>query len=71
MVDMYELVKRFFYDPYTKGSNSIKQVLPAVLNSSTFLQEKYSKPIYGSIEGIKSLNFKDWKWIERKEGKCY
>ncbi len=68
MVDMYELVKRFFYAPYTKGSNSIKQVLPAVLNSSKFLQEKYSKPIYGSSEGIKSLNFKDWKWIEWKEG---
>ncbi|MDE0119822.1 MAG: DUF2779 domain-containing protein [Bdellovibrionales bacterium] len=68
MVDMCELVKRFFYDPYTKGSNSIKQVLPAVLNFSAFLQEKYSQPIYGSPEGIKSLNFKDWKWIEWKEG---
>ena len=68
MVDMYKLVKRFFYAPYTKGSNSIKQVLPAVLNSSKFLQEKYSKPIYGSSEGIKSLNFKDWKWIDWKEG---
>ena len=67
MVDMCELVIKFFYDPYTKGSNSIKQVLPAVLNSSVFLQEKYSKPIYGSPEGIKSLNFKDWKWIEWKE----
>ena len=61
MVDMCELVIKFFYDLYTKGSNSIKQVLPAVLNSSKFLQEKYSRPIYGSIEGIKSLNFKDWK----------
>lgn len=69
MVDMWELVKRFFYDPYTKGSNSIKQVLPAVLNSSKFLQEKYSQSIYGSPEGIKSLNFKDWKWIDWKEGK--
>lgn len=68
MVDMYELVKRFFYAPYTKGSNSIKQVLPAVLNSSAFLQDKYSQAIYGSTEGIKSLNFKDWKWIEWKEG---
>lgn len=65
MIDMCELVKRFFYAPYTKGSNSIKQILPAVLNSSTFLQAKYSKPIYGSSKGIKSLNFKDWRWIER------
>ena len=70
MVDMLVLVKNFFYDPYTKGSNSIKKVLPAVLNSSTFLQEKYSQPIYGSSEGIKSLNFNDenWKWIEWQEG---
>ena len=68
MVDMRELVIKFFYDPYTKGSNSIKQVLPAVLNSSTFLQKKYSKPIYGSQEGIKSLNFQNWKWVEWKEG---
>ena len=68
MVDMYELVKRFFYAPYTKGSNSIKQVLPAVLNSSAFLQEKYSQPLYGSPDGIKSFNFRDWKWIEWKEG---
>ena len=69
MVDMFELVKRFFYDPYTKGSNSIKQVLPAVLNSSEFLQKKYSQSIYGSSGGIKSLNFKNWKWIDWKEGK--
>ena len=69
MVDLCELVKRFFYNPYTKGSNSIKQLLPAILNSSTFLQEKYSQPIYGSLRGIKSLNFKDQKWIDWKEGK--
>ena len=68
MVDMCELVKRFFYAPYTKGSNSIKQVLPAVLNSSPFLQEKYSKSIYGSPKGVKSLNFKNWKWIDWKKG---
>ena len=48
MVDMLELVKRYYYDPYTRGSNSIKQVLPAILNSSRYLQEKYSQPIYGA-----------------------
>jgi len=68
MVDMWHLVKRYYYDPYTKGSNSIKYVLPAILNSSTFLQEKYSRPIYGSSKGVKSLNFKDWQWIEIKNG---
>ncbi len=68
MVDMCEIVKRFYYDPATNGSNSIKQVLPAILNSSTFLQEKYSQPIYGADGGIKSLNFKDWTWIKFDDG---
>jgi hypothetical protein len=66
MVDMWRLVKRYYYDPKTKGSNSIKAVLPAILNSSAELQEKYSKAIYGSKAGIKSLNFKNWKWIQKK-----
>lgn len=69
MVDMWEIVKRYYYDPATNGSNSIKQVLPAILNSSTFLQKKYSKPIYGAPDGIQSFNFKDWKWIKIKDGK--
>ena len=69
MVDMWPLVKRFYYDPATNGSNSIKQVLPAILNSSSYLQDKYSKPIYGAVEGIPSLNFKDWQWIKIEEGK--
>lgn len=69
MVDMWEIVKRYYYDPATNGSNSIKQVLPAILNSSAFLQEKYSKPIYGAPDGIPSLNFKDWQWIMFKDGK--
>lgn len=68
MVDMWEIVKRYYYDPATNGSNSIKKVLPAILNSSTFLQNKYSKPIYGSLDGILSLNFKDWQWIRFEDG---
>ena len=66
MVDMLKLVKRYYYDPSTKGANSIKNVLPAILNSSKFLKEKYSQPIYGASKGIKSLNFKDWTWVEIK-----
>lgn len=67
MIDMCELVKRYYYDPATKGSNSIKQVLPAILNSSRFLQEKYANPIYGADGGIPSLNYRNWKWIEYVE----
>ncbi len=54
MIDLLEIVKKGFYHPSMKGSNSIKVVLPAVLNVSKFIQDKYSKPIYGSE--IKSLN---------------
>lgn len=69
MIDMLELVKRFYYNPDTRGSNSIKYVLPAMLNNSEILQEKYGKPMYGAAGGIKSLNYKDWKWIEYEDGR--
>lgn len=48
MIDLCEIVKKFYYC-YSQmhGSNSIKQVLPAVLNSSKLLQDKYSQTIYG------------------------
>ncbi len=48
------LVKKYYYNPLTKGSNSLKYVLPAILNTSEFLQSKYSKPI--SEIGLTSLN---------------
>lgn len=64
MVDMLQLVKRYYYSPETNGSNSIKAILPAILNSSIFLQEKYKSPIYGAAGRIKSLNFLDWTWVK-------
>ncbi|MEI6580321.1 MAG: DUF2779 domain-containing protein, partial [Eubacteriales bacterium] len=67
MIDMCELVKYYYYDPYMKGSNSIKVVLPAMLNGSSYLQKKYAEPIYGAEGGIKSRNYKDWVWIELDE----
>lgn len=63
MIDLWELVKRYYYDPATNGSNSIKHVLPAILSSSDFLKAKYSKPIYGAAGGIVSRNFVDWQWV--------
>lgn len=68
MVDLCELVKRFYYDPLTKGSNSIKKVLPAILNRSKYLQQKYSQPIYGSSKGISSKNFNQQCWIIFENG---
>lgn len=47
MIDLWDAVKKYYYHPSMKGSNSIKVVLPAVLNSSKLLKNKYSKPVYG------------------------
>jgi len=68
MIDLCEMVKRFYYDPYMGSSNSIKKVLPAILNRSKYLQDKYSKPVYGTIN-IPSLNFTDQIWIS-KDNQC-
>ncbi|NCD67895.1 DUF2779 domain-containing protein [Mucilaginibacter agri] len=62
MIDLCELVKKYYYAPETNGSNSIKAVLPAVINNSSFLKGKYSQPIYGTQ--VKSLNFNDHIWIK-------
>ena len=64
MVDLWDLVKKYYYEPVTHGSNSIKQVLPAIMNASSYLQKKYSKPVYGAAGGIKSLNYTDWTWVK-------
>lgn len=68
MVDLCELVEKYYFDPYMKGSTSIKVVLPAILNRSTYLQEKYAKPIYGADDGIKSLNFSPQPWVKYQDG---
>ena len=65
MVDLLELVKKYYFDPAAKGSNSIKHILPSVLRWSNFLQTRYSKPIYGAKNGIVSKNFQDWSWIQK------
>lgn len=55
MVDLRKVVLKYYYNPLMKGSNSIKAVLPAALQSSAFLREKYSKPL--NEIGLSSLNF--------------
>ena len=62
MVDLKIIAQKGYFHPSTNGSNSIKKVLPAVLESSTFLRERYSKPIYGADDGIQSLNFHCTTW---------
>lgn len=58
MIDLLEVVKECYYHVIMGGSNSIKYVLPAILNSSNFLKGKYSKPNYNGF------NFKDKVWVE-------
>jgi hypothetical protein len=48
MVDLLKVVKESYYCLYAGGSNSIKYILPAILNSSPYLQNIYSQPIYGT-----------------------
>jgi hypothetical protein len=63
MVDQWDLVKKHFYQLDMGGSISIKKVLPAVLNCSKYLQEKYSQPIYNSF------NFNNHIWVQKdREG---
>ena len=66
MVDLAELVLKYYYHPLMKGSYSIKVVLPSVLNSSEYIKSRYSKAIYGTDE-MKSLNLKDKVWIKYDE----
>ena len=63
MIDLCKVIKDYYYNPHTKGSNSIKQVLPAVFKSSPFIRDKYSKPL-GEIN-LNSLNFDSDKiWLK-------
>lgn len=61
MVDLLEMVRKYYYHIYMGGSNSIKSVLPTVMRVSPFLKEKYSKPIPSTNSGAMT-----W-WQEDKE----
>ena len=55
MVDLADVVLKYYYHPYMKGSYSIKVVLPSVQNSSDFIKSKYIAPVYGTPD-MPSLN---------------
>lgn len=57
MVDLLDWVKKYYYNPAMGSSNSIKYVLPAILNESEFLKTKYSQANYHS------KNFNSHQWI--------
>jgi hypothetical protein len=67
MVDLWDILKKYYYNPLTNGSNSIKFVLPAILNTCQYLQSKYSKPIKDI--GLTSLNLPDTHiWLTKENG---
>jgi hypothetical protein len=67
MVDLWDVLKKYYYNPLTKGSNSLKFVLPAILNTSNFLQEKYTKPL--SAIGLSSINLENSHvWLSQNDG---
>ena len=44
-------------------------MLPAVLNASALLQQKYSQPICGKGKQVSSLNFDEKVWVELEDRK--
>jgi hypothetical protein len=62
MVDLCKIAEKYYFHPATKGSCSIKKVLPAVFQSSKVLRDLYSNAGYGTSRGISSLNFTEWTW---------
>lgn len=68
MVDLWVIAKSFYFNPLTNGSNSLKDLLPASINSSNFLKDKYSKPI-DEIQLITTNFPTDFIWLAQDEEK--
>lgn len=67
MIDLCEVIKAYYYNPHTKGSNSIKAILPAIFKTSEFIKEKYSQPI--ADINMTSENFpSNHQWLRIKDG---
>lgn len=67
MVDLCQVIKWYYYNPFTKGSNSMKKVLPSILQTSSFLQKKYGQPL--SALNISSKNFDpSFVWLQKSDG---
>jgi hypothetical protein len=63
MVDMQKILMQRYYHPMARGSNSLKKILPAILNPEGKLHGKYIQPVYGS-KSMPSLNLAKGKaWV--------
>jgi hypothetical protein len=63
-------VKESYLDPATKGSVSIKKILPSMIKLSGYLQTFYGqKDLYGENLKVHSHNFDNMQWIVKtKDG---
>lgn len=69
MVDLCHVSQRHFFHPSTKGSPSLKKVLPALMQCSAALRQTYSQPVYGKGAQIDSLNFDEpVVWWQEQDG---
>jgi hypothetical protein len=71
MVDLCKLSERLYFHPATRGSSSLKKVLPALMRSSDVLRALYGTPVYASSR-MPSLNLKTpvaW-WVQRDGQVC-
>lgn len=64
MVDLCDLAKKAYFHKSTKGSSSIKKVLPAVLSSAPQLRARYAQPIYGDPMVMPSQNYQSFAWCD-------
>lgn len=67
MVDLRTLSGSHFFHPMTKGSASLKKVLPALMHCSLRLRELYSQPTYGP--GISKNITTPVAWWQQVDGK--
>ena len=67
LFDLGRLVHKTTFLTGTRGSSSLKKVLPAMLASVDLLRDRYARPDYGNNDWIPSLNFKDQTWIRYDE----
>jgi hypothetical protein len=69
MVDLCKLAEKFYFHPATRGSSSLKKVLPALMASSEFLRNRYRQTTYGSA-AMPSLNVKTpMAWWQERDGR--
>ena len=71
MVDLCKLAERFCFHPSTRGSSSLKKVLPALMVSSQVLRDIYGVPRYGT-SAMPSKNLTEgfaW-WVEKDGQVC-